>query len=219
MIGTKFGKLTIISLSEHVGKSRNKYYECLCDCGECYTARIDNLRRGTAVECKECQKRKFIKHNLSGTKFYYVYKALKDRCEKESHPAYGNYGARGIKNMWSSFEQFKEDMFDSYKEGLELDRIDNNGNYSKDNCRWVTRSENQSNKRVSGKIPYRGVIFVQGKYRASVRPAGSTIGMICIGHYNTAVEAAIAFDEYCIKNNLNKNLNFKQGEANGNSVS
>jgi len=207
MINKKFGKLTVVSLSEKQGANRNKYYDCICDCGKSHRARADNLKNGNTTECKVCQKAKIITHGMSGSKFYYVYKALKERCEKESHQAYKNYGGRGIKNLWISFEEFKEDMFSSYIEGLELDRVDNDGDYCKENCRWATRSENASNRRISGKVPYRGVIFVHGKYRASVRPPNSD-KMICIGHFDTAISAAKAFDEYCIAHNLPKKLNF-----------
>lgn len=208
MINKKFGKLTIVSVSEKQGNNRSKYYDCKCDCGNIHRARIDNLKSGKTAMCVECGKQKNTTHGLSGTPFYSVYRALKERCEKESHPAYTNYGGRGIKNLWDSFEDFMEDMYSSYSEGLEIDRIDNDGNYCKENCRWVTRSENQSNKRVSGDVPYRGVwIDDKGRYVATLSHNKKSK---LIGRYNTAIEAAKAYDDYCEANNIIKPKNIKE---------
>lgn len=209
MLNNRFGKLVVISESE-LQTHKSKHYNCLCDCGTIYRVRKDNLVNGKTSMCRKCFINTTKTHGMTGSKFYYVYKAIKDRCNNTTHPAYENYGGRGINNEWDTFESFMDDMFTSYSEGLEIDRIDNDGNYCKGNCRWVTRSKNQSNKRVAGKIPFRGVILVQGRYRASVRPAGEKI--ICIGHYSTAHEAAMAFDNYCIVNKLDKKLNFDIGD-------
>lgn len=207
MINEKFGKLTIVSLSEKQGKNRNKYYDCQCECGNTHRARVDNLKNGTTDMCKKCGKNKQKTHGMSRTPFYYVYKALKERCEKSTHPAYKNYGGRGIRNLWSSFDEFKDDMLGSYKEGLEIDRIDNDGNYCKENCRWVDRATNQSNKTVTGKVPYRGVwIDEKGRYVATLSHDKKSK---LIGRFDTAIEAAQAYDDYCEANHIIKPKNIK----------
>lgn len=76
------------------------------------------------------------------------------RCYNKKHYGYKWYGARGIKvcGGWETFKYFVEDMFPSFKEGLVLDRIDNDGNYEPSNCRWVTKSKNSKNKRHKARL-------------------------------------------------------------------
>lgn len=103
-----------------------------------------------------------------GTKFFHTWRNMKQRCNNEKHPAFKNYGGRGIKNEWKDFEQFRLEMLESYQEyekehpGEEilLDRIDNNSNYSKTNCRWTNRSEQNRNKRSNIFLTFRGETLI-----------------------------------------------------------
>lgn len=127
-------------------------------CEHCSKKFIREGREGRSRIVRYCSKvcvgRASKKHGLSESKFYRKFRSLKQRCEVESDKSYKNYGGRGIKCEWDDFESFYSDMYKSYIKHVQkhtnkhthLDRIDNNGNYSKDNCRWVTPKENSYNR-------------------------------------------------------------------------
>ncbi len=87
---------------------------------------------------------------------YFRWGNIKRRCFDKSNKIYKHYGGRGItlSEDWKSFKKFNEDMLPSFKKGLTLERIDNNGNYCKENCRWATYKEQQRNTRKN--IIYNG---------------------------------------------------------------
>lgn len=155
----KFGKLTALNL---IRKDNIIYWECICDCGQTLKVRGDSLRAGKTKSCgclhREIVMRPNIKnstHGMSTTPFYSIWKEMNNRCNNKNHVAYRNYGGRGIKCLWSKFEDFMDDMYDSYlkhineygKKQTSIDRIDNDGNYCKENCEWVTRRQQASNTR------------------------------------------------------------------------
>lgn len=105
---------------------------------------------------------KVRKRGIKHHPLYNVYAGMKARCNNKTHVAYHRYGGRGIKvcKRWldveHGFRNFVNDMYPSFKEGLELDRENNNKGYSKSNCRWVTRTTNLSNKRNNVVLIIRG---------------------------------------------------------------
>lgn len=86
---------------------------------------------------------------MSEHRLYRVYRGMLNRCNNPNSTGYENYGGRGIKvcDRWLTFNNFIEDMFPSFQEGLQLDRTDNDKDYSPDNCKWVTSSQQNKNKR------------------------------------------------------------------------
>jgi len=99
-------------------------------------------------------------------KFSRCYDSIKARCERETAPNYYLYGGRGIKMMWKSFKDFKNDMYKSFVKHIEeygdkntsIDRINNDGNYYKENCKWSTNSEQARNRRSNRLIEYKDKI-------------------------------------------------------------
>jgi len=151
-LGKKYGKLTVI---KYVDVQRGlRRYEVRCDCGNVGMAFGAYLRSGDSKQCKPCRHKetglKSVRHGMHKTETYNAWSSMRARCRKETNAAYKNYGGRGITvcERWEKFENFYADMGDRPK-GLEIDRTDNNGPYSPENCKWVTRSVNNLNRRDS----------------------------------------------------------------------
>lgn len=146
--GERFTRLTVIKLS-HI-KNRKSYWLCECDCGNEHIVRSDSLKCGNVKSCG-ClnMEAKSIKHGEWGTKLYFVWAGMKQRCTNPKQKHYDRYGGRGISvcEEWQTYEPFHKWAINAgYKEGLTIDRINNDGNYEPSNCRWVTIAEQQKNK-------------------------------------------------------------------------
>lgn len=87
-------------------------------------------------------------HNLSRTRQWYIYSNMKSRCDKPKNEMYFRYGGRGIKycDKWKTFIGFWDDMENGYNDSLYLDRINNDGDYCKENCRWATMEQQANNR-------------------------------------------------------------------------
>lgn len=122
---------------------------------------------------------------------YGIWKSMRERCNNQRCKAYYRYGGRGIKvdPSWDDFWRFYSDM-GPRPPGRQMDRIDNNKGYSRENCRWVTPSINNSNKRSPRKGMLRGVHIKRGRYIASIRISGITHH---IGCFSTEEEAHKAY--------------------------
>lgn len=139
---------------------------------------------------------------------------MKRRCLNKKHPQYYQYGGRGIKvcDEWlSSFDNFINwAIHNGMEHDLQLDRINNDGNYEPSNCRWVSSAVNIRNQRKiksTNKSGFRGVSFCKdrNKWEASIK-----INYVkkMIGRYTTGLEAAKAYDNYVIENKLEHTKNF-----------
>lgn len=155
--GQRFGRLTVIRRAENDNAGKAQWL-CRCDCGTYKVIRSGNLKETSKTKSCGCLKRELLhkqknglKHGMYGTRIYTEWASMKWRCYCEKNTSYERYGGRGIKvcDEWlNDFLPFYNwAMSSGYRDDLTLDRIDNNGDYRPDNCRWVTMKVQDNNKR------------------------------------------------------------------------
>lgn len=162
LLGQRFGRLVVIS---EAAKNKNgaRTWVCKCDCGNITHPIVQgNLLRTKSCGCLRRSRLHEtpigFKHGKSNSRLYMVWQGMKQRCSTPTHKAYAYYGGRGITvcDEWAnSYELFAEW---SYANGYDetagrgkctIDRVDVNGNYCPENCRWVDMKIQQNNKRNS----------------------------------------------------------------------
>ena len=138
-IGNRYGSLLVVNRAENHGT--RAAWVCKCDCGKTTIVAGKTLRSGLTKSCGHTQyEGKTITHGMTNTELYRRWHDMKDRCLNRKRAEWNKYGGRGITfcDDWRKFEPFMEwALSNGYEQGLSLDRVDVNGNYCPDNCRWI----------------------------------------------------------------------------------
>lgn len=166
--GARVGRLEVVGRAEDYVQAngrRRTQWNCLCICGNTAKVLSDNLRKGHTKSCgcllsDTCALTgaSFATHRRSRSKEWWAWLSAKQRCLNPNSLHYESYGGRGIKvcEAWqSSFKNFYADMGRA-SDGMTLERIDVNGDYSPSNCVWATRKDQARNKRTTVRVAYRG---------------------------------------------------------------
>lgn len=195
LVGKKFSRLMVIRRVNN--KGREAVWECECDCGNTHEVMGRNLRNGTTKSCGCYNREKPKTHGMSGTKIYQAWKSIVNRCNGFTEGTRKIYKEKGITvcDRWSSFENFRDDMLESYKEHVEahgkarttLDRIDGSKGYFLENCRWATYQVQARNRSFRNKNP--GVVFKSNKWVASIGFNGRDIHLGTFEIRKDAIEA------------------------------
>ena len=172
LMGQRFGKLEVVCI-DHLGVRNTRHWLCLCDCGNTTVQIGADLKNGKVKSCGcgryEKLRERNTKHGCSTTRLYRIWRGMISRCNYPSASGYKNYGARGIKvcDEWFEFETFADwAEAAGYAEELTIERVDVNGDYCPENCKWIPWSEQYKNKRERSSIPDRDP--VTGRFLAAV---------------------------------------------------
>ena len=178
-IGKQFGRLTVIEQDKNRKNSHDRYWICKCECGNIKSVTTGHLTAGTVRSCgcirneqaierfKEAASNN-VKHNGCNDDLYYIWKGIRQRCNNKKSPAYRWYGAKGVKicDEWDDYSKFKEwaenngyihDKSKTKAQQLSIDRIDSEGDYCPENCRWITLEANMElarERRGLMNVPY-----------------------------------------------------------------
>lgn len=203
--GTRLGRLLILSRydPDPHDKDRVVRWNCLCDCGNTTIKTVYQLLAGRTTSCGCYVKERTVEakttHGLNDTKMYNILQNMKSRCYNKNNQHYELYGGRGIKicDRWLQSKgegllNFVEDMGEC-PGGMSLDRIDVNGDYTPENCRWAIQSiqcfnQNQRKDNTSGRV---GVYWVErlGKYQVNIAKDSKSIYIGVFTTFEQAVKA------------------------------
>jgi hypothetical protein len=195
MIGLRFGRLVVLSLSLEAGK-RHKKWACVCDCGTHKSVRGSHLKSGASQSCGclsvEISTQRLTTHNLSYSPTHVSWASMKQRCSSSKGMGWKNYASKGITvcDRWMSFENFLSDMGVRPSKAHSIDRIDGAKGYNKDNCRWATAKEQSRNRNIIVLLTHQGKTQRMVEWAEQIGISAVTI-RARIQRYGWSVERAL----------------------------
>ena len=171
MVGEVFGRLTVLSMVPGRARGGHVVWNCSCKCGGPDVTVVGyQLRQGKTTSCgcwrSESARDRATTHGQSNTRLYKVWRSMIARCDDENATHYDRYGGRGIDvcQRWrDGYMNFIQDMGVPEK-GMEIDRKDNDGDYEKSNCRWVTHTENANNTSRNARVTHEGMCLTVSQW-------------------------------------------------------
>lgn len=173
IVGKRFNNLSVLSYAyakkyTYRNKERRSiYYNCECSCGNNLIVLRNTILSKQANSCKKCTYNKMKESiiTVSGTLTHNSWRSMRQRCNNSNRPEWKHYGGRGIKycDRWNNYANFLEDMGHRPKD-MTLDRIDSNGNYYKDNCRWASNYQQKRNTRKNKMMEHAGRILAVSEW-------------------------------------------------------
>jgi len=187
LTGEKIGRWTVI---KKLPKRNNQgRWECLCECGTVKDVGLISLTRKTGSVSRSCgcvgkQKKYKTKSTEHYRNLYNVWHTMLDRCYRKGSSDFHKYGGReiSVEKRWHDFGHFYNDVIDTYKPGLTIERVDVNGNYGKKNCTWIPCEDQAKNRRTTvwveglcakdwcakNNVPYRKFLWMKNKNGLSI---------------------------------------------------
>jgi len=154
LTGQVFGLWTVVGFHS-TGKHGGSIWMCRCECGREKLVFGSNLRRGISAGCRSCRN---ARHGMYQSAEHSAWKGMRDRCSNKNSIGYDRYGGRGIKvcARWDVFENFLADMGPHPGRGYSIHRVDNDGDYTPENCIWATYGEQARNTSRSRFVSHGG---------------------------------------------------------------
>lgn len=189
LTGKQFGRLQVLAFAGRYAQPSGavRYsWECRCECGNVSNIDGGRLRGGKSTQCRRCSLTRagksrcpHFKHGLSGTYWETIYHGMMDRCRNANNACYSSYGGRGVYvcERWrESMGNFRDDMGERPTPEHTIERIDNDGPYSPENCRWATRAEQNENTRQTRLLTLGDVTLSMGKWAKRLGINRETLG-------------------------------------------
>jgi hypothetical protein len=182
LVGERFGRL-VVQKASHKDKYGKWHWNCFCDCGNITVVSGCSLRNGLTSSCG-CWRKDHLSevsyiHGFGKTNIARIRAGIIQRCYNPSNKAYHNYGGRGI-TMCDEWKKnpltfYRWAMANGYEKGQTIERINNDGNYEPENCRWATQKEQCNNTRHNNLITFRGETKTIGDWAKSIGTSHGTI--------------------------------------------
>lgn len=172
LTGKRFGAQVVLRFAGIYYRKRR--WLVRCDCGDEREIFGTTLTSKNNYSCRACMGRRSTIHGMKDHQAYRVWANMLSRCYNPRTVGWKNYGGRGIRvcSRWRSFVAFWSDMGDTYHPGLTIERKNNDGNYTPDNCRWATRKEQAYNRRSNRRIdtPWGRMTITEAAQRLGITP-------------------------------------------------